>query len=397
MNNFYENIDMDKNFTTYNYVKCPLCNSYNYRTLLSKRGKVLKTNRNIVNSSLKKIICNKCGLVRSGNNWNYKKLQKFYQNEYDEHSSTNENSMFFIKNKSIKRSKYIADWIHHILKNSNISPKSIVDVGCGSGALISELKQILPKSTIFGVETNQKARMIGKKNGIDIFDLSETFPKADLVISYAVIEHTSNPKLFLNYLSSIKNINGFVLTGQPQQDNLSSDIFYQDHLFHFATNHIRDFGKQSGLTQMKKWYGSGPLTNFSFHLFRSSLESFSDSKINFQNSMVRKSISHYQKVFNNVNKILNKLKPREKLSVFGTNLFFDLFYTYTNLSKHKILYGIDDFPTKKQLPFPVITSSEIKDKPINKILLCVNPIYIQQVISKLDSKNYNFLSPFIIN
>lgn len=110
--------------------------------------------------------------------------------------------------------------------------------------------------------------------------------------------------------------------------------------------------------------------------------------------MVSESLHYYNKVFQNVNKILNRIKSNENLVIFGTNLFFDLFFTYTNLSKYKISFAIDDYPSHKELPFPVITSSQLTNKKIHNILLCLNPIYINHVKQKLGVKNYQLLSPF---
>ena len=387
MSNFFSNFDA----TT-----CSLCSSKKFRTLLHFSGKVLLTNNSIIFSELKKIECTKCGLVRDGLSRQMNNLKKHYQENYEDHFSVNENSTFFTKDHSIDRSTYVANWISNILDNNVKKIRSIIEVGCGTGSLLTQLSSKYPNKKILGIETSPKAIEIGKKNDLDIrsMDTYSSNNKMDLVISYAVIEHTPNPSQFFKFLLSLINPDGYILLGQPHQNKLNPDIFYQDHLFHFSTTHIQEFARQNNLVQIKKSLGKGPLNNFSFHLFQKSKKNLQRKKIIFVKTQVKKSIQYYSHVFNNVNRLLSDLKPTSTLAIFGTSMFFHLFYTYTNLSKHKIHVAIDDFPSTKKFPFRIITSKELDTENIDHILLCLNPVYIKTVLRKLGQRKYDYLIPF---
>lgn len=388
---------MENSFTNFEPKKCTLCNSEQYKVLLNIDGKVLRTNNSIIKSKLKKLECSRCGLVRNGINWNEKSLKKYYQKDYDEHIKSNENSVFVTQTGLLERSMVVANWIEKILKPHSNNFSSIIEIGCGSGSLMSNMSKKFPKVNFIGIESNPSAIKMGKKKGLDIRSI-DTLKKAqaDVVISYAVIEHTPNPTKFLHFISSLVKDNGLILVGQPHQDKLSSDIFYQDHIFHFSTDHIREFGRNSNLVQIKKYYGTKTLSNFSFHIFKKSKKQLSPTKFQFHKTNVKKSIKYYDKIFKKVDQLLEKNRNK-KLGIFGTNLFFHIFYTYTKLNSVDIKLGIDDFPSGKKFPFKIISSNDFNPKMVDKILFCANPLYFEFIKNKMSLNSNYFLNPFPTN
>lgn len=386
---------MDRIFSNYDHTICNLCGSKKFKIILDLTGKVLRTNNMIVDSQLKKIECVNCGLVRDGISIKEKKLENHYSIHYKGHLISNEKAVFFTNKGSEERSKFVANWISKILiKSSKQKIDSIIEVGCGSGELISQLMKIYPQKNIIGLEVNKEAIQIGKNRGLDIRNIADThhLPKTDLIISYAVLEHTPNPTKFLEFLVSLIKPDGMILLGQPHQDKLSDDIFFEDHLFHFSTDHIKELGRKVNLIQITKSMGKRPLSNFSFHLFRISKRKLNKKKIFFKSTKVKNSIKYYQKGFNHLNKCLANFKPKHRLAVFGLGEFFNLFQTYTNLSSAKISLGIDDFPPEKKFTFKIIPSSELTKEKVDCIILCVNPVYINIIKKKL-GKNHCYLHP----
>jgi len=383
-------------FTKYSHRVCNLCNSTKFRVLIDHRGNVLKTNNEIVKSRLKKIECLKCGLVRDGLTITEKKLKNHYTQDYENHHKINEKSIFYTSRGFEERSHFVASWISEIIKKS-IHKKihSILEVGCGTGELMLQLKKNFPGKKIIGIESSKTAVKIGRKRGLEIVSIDEysKLPKVDLVISFAVLEHTPNPTNFLKFLGSLINPNGFILIGQPHQDKLNYDIFFQDHLYHFSTKHIEEIARKLNLKQIKKSLGTEPLPNFSMHLLKFKMKNLKTRQIPRKCTKVSQSIKYYQKVFKHVNKLLTNFVPTNRLAIFGTGQFFHLFYAYTNLSKTKIRLGIDDFPSGKKFPFKVITSSQLDQEKVDGILLCVNPFYTNFIQKKL-GKSYQYLLPF---
>ncbi len=387
---------MTDTFSNFNPRICDLCHSTQSKIILDLKGRVLRTNNTIVYSRLKKLECSRCGLIRSGIVWNQQKLKKHYTQEYGNHFDTSENSVFFTKFGSEDRSTAVARWISEILKSIDLSSiQSIVEIGSGMGSLVSKLMKEYPNKKVIGFDVNEIAVTTGVKRGLDIRLMNSIpeLPKVDLIICYAVIEHTSSPTEFLKSIVKLLKPNGYVILGQPQQDKFSSDIFYQDHLYHFSTGHIRDLGRKQNLIEIKKSMGKGSLSNFSLHLLRLSEKPLS-CRVFRRKTKVRESILYYREIFQNLNKTLKTIDKKTKLAVFGTNLFYHLFYTYTDLWKKKIILGIDDFPPNKKFPFKVVKPFTLEHECVDAILFCLNPIYIKIVLRRLGNKKYRYILPF---
>jgi len=74
---------------------------------------------------------------------------------------------------------------------------------------------------------------------------------------------------------------------------------------------------------------------------------------------------------------------------------FSIFYTYTDLKKAKIEYGIDDFPNKdSNFSFRVISSEKAKKSYKGPIIFCVNPNYYSILLKKF--RNNKIFLPFEI-
>jgi len=80
-----------------------------------------------------------------------------------------------------------------------ISPKSILDVGCGEGYVLEMVADIWPEIKLFGVDPSAQAIEQAKKKvpSADfkvksIFDINPKEYQADLIISLEVFEHIPN-------------------------------------------------------------------------------------------------------------------------------------------------------------------------------------------------------------
>ena len=374
--------------------KCDLCNSSNFKVLMNLKNQALTSDRRFVKTSLKKIQCQKCGLVFGKVDFN-KINPKDYEKKYSYNPSAKGDTVFFTKKGNKERSSHTFDWIlENIPKREIERAQIIVEVGCGQGNLLEKFSKKFKTKKIIGFELNKNAIKIGRKKGLDIRNLNELKKiKADIIISYAVIEHTPSPKKFLAELKNSINPNGIIVIGQPHQNSIYYDIFFVDHLFHFASKHLEDYGKLVGLKQIKKTIGKWPVETFSLHIFKKSKKS-STKKIQFRKSKVKQSINYYQKIFNKINRCLEKLGEGNPLAVFGLGEMFSLFYHYTNLKNANIRYGIDDFPPENQrFSFSVISSK--KSKTLGNglpILFCINRNYYD-IVSRKIGKRENLIFP----
>ena len=108
--------------------------------------------------------------------------------------------------------------IDEIVKNTNLEGKSILDIGCGPGWMLSALKDNWEKH---GIEVSKFASNYAKKycklhNGtLDTFS-GENF---DVIIFYHVVEHLSDPISAIKKINKLLKKGGKLIIGTPDFDS----------------------------------------------------------------------------------------------------------------------------------------------------------------------------------
>lgn len=104
--------------------------------------------------------------------------------------------------------RWKAEKLYRLLADHNCHPSSIVEVGCGSGAVLSALQGYFPDATLAGFDIAPEARQFWEPltaAGIrlELADyLASDGPIPDLVLVLDVLEHLGNPWEFLARLRS---------------------------------------------------------------------------------------------------------------------------------------------------------------------------------------------------
>jgi 2-polyprenyl-3-methyl-5-hydroxy-6-metoxy-1,4-benzoquinol methylase len=130
---------------------------------------------------------------------------------------------------------------------------SVLDVGCSSGGFLYQLKKRYPNDyKILGTDVSIEPLNHAAKMGVPIakgeFPAQFFKEKFDAVTFWAVMEHLSNPKLFLQKAASILKPGGhcFILT--PNMNSLAVKLIgakyryiFPEHLNYFTPNTMRKF------------------------------------------------------------------------------------------------------------------------------------------------------------
>jgi 2-polyprenyl-3-methyl-5-hydroxy-6-metoxy-1,4-benzoquinol methylase len=99
------------------------------------------------------------------------------------------------------------------LKEHNIKPKRILDVGCSTGLILRELQKEFGCEVV-GVEPGDAFRMYGIGQGTTIYDnIDKITDKFDFVTTTHVLEHQTEPIKFLNQI--IERMSGYVFIEVP--------------------------------------------------------------------------------------------------------------------------------------------------------------------------------------
>jgi SAM-dependent methyltransferase len=132
----------------------------------------------------------------------------------------------------------------------NIRPDdTVVDFGCGSGALLD----LLPGSRKIGVEVNERARSYARLRGHETYASSADTPDAvaDIVISNHALEHALNPHAELVELRRALRPGGRLVLWLPLDDwrvqrTLSLGLDKDHHLYAWTPRLIGNLLTESG-------------------------------------------------------------------------------------------------------------------------------------------------------
>lgn len=132
-------------------------------------------------------------------------------------------------------------WIWHtwkwnsmkqLLKELKNKPLKILDIGCASGYLTSQIASLFPNSEIFGVDSYKKAIEFGRKTYPNIkfkFADAHKLPfdnqSFDLIVCIETLEHLEDPKGAIKEIYRCLKSDGDVLIGQDT-DNLLFKIIW---------------------------------------------------------------------------------------------------------------------------------------------------------------------------
>ena len=99
-----------------------------------------------------------------------------------------------------------AGWISEILDRNRISPKSIVEIGCGAGEILVRLAEIYPAATLEGYDISPQAFAIASPKETDRLKfhhrnfLEEPAKAIDLLMAIDVFEHVEDYMAFIRGL-----------------------------------------------------------------------------------------------------------------------------------------------------------------------------------------------------
>jgi len=159
-----------------------------------------------------------------------------------------------------------------LLRAFDLEGKSILDIGCGSGALLQLLKPFKPKALV-GVDIAEYPVAWGRKRyGLDLrcCPLGDAcFPTAsfDLVLLIDVVEHVHDLRDFTTELRRILSPGGAVFVVTPNYDSMKLAgkawvPLHRDyeHLQYFGTRSMEQLCRRVGFAVASLWTDGCPIS-----------------------------------------------------------------------------------------------------------------------------------------
>jgi SAM-dependent methyltransferase len=301
--------------------KCFVCKGTEWYLLPNPiENKSVTTSGVFVNESLGKSQCTQCGFVQRTEH-PFLGLTDFYEKNYTSYYTRPGQDIF---NKS--RYTELSSWVTEVLGDFN--PSSIIEVGCGIGWTMQEIKKQYPTSKIKGIEPSEENSKAARELGLDVVtgkmnkDIFQE-EKFDLVFSNHVLQHTTDPISFLIACKEILSDNGLILITLQDGRIPQSEILYSDQNFSFLPEHLLSLGNQAGLKTIS--WRQAPNTDA---LFSSqvivygkkdssySFKKIKDDSILFLNKQNKKNLEF---LFSKRCEYLNAWKKTEEFLIWKTN------------------------------------------------------------------------------
>ena len=117
---------------------------------------------------------------------------------------------------------------------------NILDIGCGSGIMMSLIQLFNPEFNVVGVEGDSNSEILWKKRNLnvkvcDINELPFNDGEFNTVFSSHVLEHLENPIFALNEMKRVTN--NRLITVVPDGD-VDNKNFGSKHIHHFNRKNI---------------------------------------------------------------------------------------------------------------------------------------------------------------
>ncbi len=235
-------------------MSCNLCKSTNNK----KRDGSVRDNKN-----LEILECLDCGLV-------YLSSLKHIDDKFYETSNMHNNFDF----DKWKKDTLLDDNRRYEFIKNIITNKRVLDFGSGNGGFLLKSKEVTSYSC--GIELEDAIKPYYDKEKIDVFkNIRDTNMKFDVITSFHVIEHLSEPKLILKDMKNHLNENGKIIIEVPNANDalltiynneaFSNFTYWSCHLYLYTQFTLSLLAKQAGLkVDFVKHIQRYPLSN---HLY----------------------------------------------------------------------------------------------------------------------------------
>ncbi|WP_354264272.1 class I SAM-dependent methyltransferase [Bradyrhizobium sp. GM2.2] len=245
-------------------IPCPLCAGSAVALTLPHPSRSMLSDGRVIPRALAKMSCLTCGSAFHASSTADDDIRAIYEDGYELATTAPKSDA--------ARARAYGDWI----RTEFNPPNAVLEIGCGSGALLSELLRTWPDARACGVDpalpaTAQSQQRLKLVRGF-IDDVPAGAGPFDLIVAVNVIEHTTNPSNFLRSLRDHLAPNGYIVIVCPDGHSPNVELMFFDHLYSLTRGGLRICGRGAALATEKQLPAPSTVGDFLMSVFAAQID-----------------------------------------------------------------------------------------------------------------------------
>lgn len=249
--------------TTIAYTQCPLCGSERLQHVFTVKDYTVSKQEFMIDE------CIDCTARFTQEVPNEQNISAYYKSE-DYISHTNTSTGFINRLYQSVRKRTLKQKRKLVTASTGIRTGKLLDLGCGTGAFVNEMKQSGWEVT--GLEPDADARAVAQRlYNIPVGDSSQFFALPtgtfDAIAMWHVLEHVHDLHGYVDQLKKLLSTEGKLFVAVPNYTSRDAAIYQQywaaydvpRHLYHFSPMAMQQLMERHGLkivAHKPMWYDS---------------------------------------------------------------------------------------------------------------------------------------------
>ncbi len=344
-------------------------------------GRALVSDGRVLEVSLEKASCLSCGLVSHVNQLSGDRARNVYSEDYALASAAPSSDQY--------RAQGYADVLTQLVPPA----KTVLEIGCGSGALLRELEGRWPEASLLGVDPalpeglTQNRRIRFERVFFETYAAGRPL---DLIFAVNVIEHVSSPTTFFTRAAGLLSSDGQLAIVCPASHPPNLELVFHDHLHTFTSDAFAMAARSTGFAVTTHLDRVERLGDFQFVLFRRSGTRTMEAWQGSREEAVSLSASRtgYLKAWCNMEEtLLSRTAPTSRTVLFGAGQMAALLRAYAPRLWDQVgLLIVDDISEAWKFDKPVSTYSDSKRSLLGAaVVVATAPSLQAQLANRLAS------------
>lgn len=143
-----------------------------------------------------------------------------------------------------------AGHIRRILSANGVQPKSICEIGCGSGHILRALATLYPDASLHGRDIAPQALEMSAEDGISrSLGSAEGAPKSDVVMAIDVFEHVDDYPAFLREMRQVAPVQVYHIPLDISVQGILRNVHMRNRI---ENGHIHQFTRETALAALEE-------------------------------------------------------------------------------------------------------------------------------------------------